>query len=277
MLMICSPAFADQISILAENDTTYSTDQFFTHGTRIQYTDDSGWGYTIGQNMYTPRDKKTETLIPDDRPYAGYLYGSIFNTIYFNNGNDLYIEGQLGIVGPHSYAEETQTWVHKSIGNDVPAGWDNQIPDSVTCLLIGRYTTHIMEGKYFAIDPYVATYLGNLADSINGGINLYAGYNLPKDRNNNRVIPFKAINESVWNPYSYLYIGIEPKLMFYNMLLEDDRFSIHPELFVYDRNAGLVIGCKYFELAFTLCFRSKEFEEQPKPEKYASAKISVGW
>ena len=85
------------------------------------------------------------------------------------------------------------------------------------------------------------------------------------------------MGEIDWNPYAYVYAGVEPRLVLYSMMLEDHRFTIHPESFVYDENAGLVIGCKYFELAFTFCLRSKEFDEQPKPEKYGAAKISINF
>jgi hypothetical protein len=276
LLSLSVSAFAGQVSLMLENDVTYHTDFYYSHGTRIQYLDDANWGISVNQNMYTPVEKTIKELIPDDRPYAGYLDIGVFDTIYFDD-SEFFIEGQIGTIGPHAYAEETQTLIHKWIGSVVPLGWSNQIPNHATILIITRYTTHIFDNKYFAIDPYVGAQVGNLADNLNCGFNIYAGYNLPSDRNNQRVIPFKGIKGIDWNPYAYVYAGIEPRLVLYSMMLEDHRFTIHPEYFVYDENAGLVIGCKYFELAFTFCLRSKEFEEQPKPEKYGAAKISFNF
>jgi len=188
-----------------------------------------------------------------------------------------FVETDIGVVGHNSFSENLQKAVHKLINSKIPQGWDNQIPNHFAFLWMNQYTTHIYENKYFAIDPYAGCYMGNLADSINAGFNVYAGYNLPPDRNQHRVIPFKEVKGASWNPYAYVYLGLEPKLMFYNMLLEDKRFTINPELYVYDRNAGLVIGCKYFELAFTFCLRSKEFEEQQDPARYGAAKISFSF
>ena len=277
VFLLSSSLFAGQVSLMAENDITAGTDHYFTHGTRLQYTDNDYWGIALGQNMYTPDDKDAKELLPDDRPYAGYLYAGGFYTYYLDSGDEFFTELQLGMIGPDSYAEQTQIWVHKHTGSLLPLGWDNQIPNHFAALLINRYTTHIYENKYFAIDPYAGTYVGNLFDSVAAGINVYIGYDLPKDRNNHRVIPFKAMVNDGWQPYGYLYVGIEPRYVFYNMLLEDKRFTISPNEFVYDRNAGLVFGCKYFELAFTFCYRSDEFDEQPKPEKFGSAKISVNF
>ena len=274
-----SSSFAGQVSIMGENDVTAHTDHYFTHGTRFQYADNDNWGIAIGQNMYTPDDKKATYLVPDDRPYAGYLYGSGFYTYYLASGDEFFTELQMGMVGPDSYAEQTQIWVHEHIHSALPMGWDNQIANHFAVLLMNKYTTHILSSKYFSIDPYVGSQVGNLADNLNAGVNVYLGYNLPPNRNQQRMIPFKAVmgDNGGWNPYAYLYAGVEPRLVMYSMLLEDRRFTIHPETYVYDENAGLVLGCKYFELAFTLCIRSREFDEQPEPEKYGAAKISFGF
>jgi len=157
LLITISPlfSFGDQFSIMAENDLTYHTDHYFTHGTVFQYTQDNNLGYSIGQNIYTPDDKKATYLIPNDRPYAGYLYGSIYNTICLENENEIFLECQMGMVGPDSYAEETQKWVHEKIHSEIPMGWDNQIPNHFAGLLIGKYTIHAYDNKYFAFDPYM--------------------------------------------------------------------------------------------------------------------------
>ena len=101
------------------------------------------------------------------------------------------------------------------------------------------------------------------------------GYDIPESRNQH-VIPIKA-SRGGWSPYAYMYVGLEPKYVMYNMTLQDPRFSIHPETFVYDRNIGWVIGCNYFEITFTLCLRSKEFEEQIQQEKFGSVKLSASF
>ena len=278
-ILLSTIVYSDQFSLYFENDLVYHTDMLYTHGTRAQYTYGSNFGISVGQNIYTPLDKENPNIILSDRPYAGYLYGSVFNTTYFVNGDERFQEIQLGVIGPYSYAEQTQKWVHEKTHSALPMGWDNQIPNHFAILLLERYTTHIWESKYFAIDPYAGVHLGNLEDEINAGFNVYAGYNLPATRNQQRVIPFKEFKDgnSGWNPYGYIYLGLEPKLIAHNMLLDDSRFDIHPNTYVYDRNAGMVLGCKYFELAFTFCLRSKEFDEQPQDAKYGAVKLSFGF
>ena len=275
-LLLSVSVFADQFSLFLENDVCYNTDRYYTHATRLQYTTDNNLGYSIGQNMYTPVDKLDPNLIPNDRPYAGYLYASVFDTIYTNNG-EFFWELQAGVVGPDSFAKQTQIWIHEHIGSEIPLGWDNQIYNHLATLIMLRYTTHLCDSKYFAIDPYIGLEAGNLEDDVNAGFNIYLGYNLPATRNQQRVIPVKAVRGETWNPYIYLWGGLEPRYVMYNMLLEDPRFTIHPESFVYDRNLGIVAGCKYFEIAFTFCLRSDEFKEQSSPQRFGSLKLSTNF
>jgi len=276
IILLANIVSAGQFSLFAENDVIYHTDHYYTHGTRLQYIDNNDLGYTFGQNMYTPNNKSIKELQPDDRPYAGYLYAGMFKTYYFTNNTELFVEAEFGTVGPNSYAEETQIWVHKHIGSMLPAGWDNQIANHAIALLVTKYTTHFLSSEWFSIDPYVGAKLGNLMDDVNAGINVYAGYNLPKSRNSSRTIPVKLENPK-WNFYSYVFAGIEPKLVFYNMTMNDKRFDIDPNLFVYDTSYGVVMGCKYCELSVSWCESSKEFDKQVVPEKYGSIKLSFSF
>jgi len=284
LLFLSSFVYSDQFSIFLENDVVYGqTDHFYTHGTRLQYNvdgnDSENYGFAIGQNIYTPDDKASTVLIPNDRPYAGWLYGSAFDTVYNQllTRDQFHNELQVGMVGPDSYAEQVQTEFHKIIGSDLPMGWDNQVYNHFGVLLMSKYTVPAYENSYCAIDPYVGTSVGNLSDCIDTGFNAYIGYNLPANRSEQRVITFKAIRNEGWKPYAYMYFGLEPKFMMYNMMLEDPRFSIHPESFVYDRNLGWVVGCTQFEVAFTLCFRSREFEEQLQQERFGSVKLTFAF
>lgn len=272
---------ADQLSVTAENDVIYKTDNYFTHGTRITYATNTNMGIAIGQNIYTPYDKEATALLPYDRPYAGYLYGSIYETLKLDTGY-LYTELQLGVSGPMALAEETQTWIHEQIGSAVCKGWANQTYNHFAWLIATKYVLPVLDTTpYFAVDPYVNVIAGNVGDYLSAGINVYAGYNVPADRSQPKTIPYKSVKPlsldmlTACRYYAYVYAGIEPKVMLYNAFLEDKRFAIHPETLVYDRTLGIVVGCDHLELAFTLCFRSKEFEEQALPERFGSARVTV--
>jgi len=72
-------------------------------------------GLSIGQNIHTPRDTERKDVIIDDRPYAGWTYFGIA----FHSKNEHRLdpmEIQLGMVGPLSFAQQAQKFVH-SLGN----------------------------------------------------------------------------------------------------------------------------------------------------------------
>ena len=78
--------------------------------------------FTFGQNMYTPEDITVRELQEDDRPYAGWLYGSIgLLTVTDNHIDEL--DFTLGIVGPEALAEPVQEFVHDAIDARDPSGW----------------------------------------------------------------------------------------------------------------------------------------------------------
>ena len=88
------------LSLVFENDLFYDTDRNYTNGVRASWLSgpdrtpawalraarwfplfpDGGTvrtSYAVGQNMYTPEDIALRDPPLDDRPYAGWLYGSI--------------------------------------------------------------------------------------------------------------------------------------------------------------------------------------------------------
>ena len=71
----------------------------------------------VGQNMYTPPDITQENPPLDERPYAGWLYGSV--GVVAETGKQLdQLELSLGVVGPASLAAKTQKLVHVITGSE---------------------------------------------------------------------------------------------------------------------------------------------------------------
>ena len=84
------------------------------------------FSFTVGQEIYTPKDTKTvrRPLYPNDRPYAGYLYAAWGLTTTDPVGaRRLTSSLTLGMIGPVSGAAEVQTKLHNLLGQFVPVGW----------------------------------------------------------------------------------------------------------------------------------------------------------
>ena len=82
--------------------------------------------WTLGQNMYTPRDITRATPQRGDRPWAGWLY--LGATVQGFKGNRFQQSDlKIGCTGPCSQADVVQRWIHKGFDATYPAGWSQQL------------------------------------------------------------------------------------------------------------------------------------------------------
>ncbi len=142
-------------------------------------------GYAVGQNMYTPEDISIAAPQPNDRPWAGLLYGTRIARISYEEESlkaqrQDRIEISLGIVGPASLAGETQIAFHDLIGEGRPNGWDNQLRNEP--VLQVRYETALRwprnDGGNADIIPRVRANLGNALISLEADVTARIGWNL---------------------------------------------------------------------------------------------------
>ena len=148
---------AGTFGFVLENDVFYETDRHYTNGVRFSWVSpDDGvpeWvrngslqfpffpaggevraSFAFGQSMYTPPDITLENPPPDERLYAGWLYGSV--GLVAENGRQLdQLELTLGVVGPASLADKTQKIVHEITESDNPLGWDTQLSNEPGVIL----------------------------------------------------------------------------------------------------------------------------------------------
>ncbi|HEU4458084.1 MAG TPA: lipid A deacylase LpxR family protein [Methylibium sp.] len=97
--------------------------------------------FGFGQNIYTPQDITIAEPQPDDRPWAGYLYGVVGSAAERGGGRHEAVELKLGLVGPASQAAGLQRWFHdKVIHDDEPRGWPNQLRPRLAAQLNYTFT-----------------------------------------------------------------------------------------------------------------------------------------
>ena len=264
-------------SIYAENDFAMQKDYYYTHATRLSYQQDNGWEYVAAQNIYTPKNK--DTVVPDagDRPYAGWLYGGVGKTIQ-NGLVEHYFEVDLGIVGPDSYAYESQKTIHEWIGCKVPKGWDSQIPDEFAYEFLNKESLSLLDNPYFNIVPYTELAGGNVQSYVGVGGVIMFGYNVEQSMHNNQI-PIKAINISKDKRF-YGFIGGDERYVFNDIFLDDNDYNGYPysvkrEHGVGDVQFGLCAQYKFVKITWSRDYRSKEFKTEGEGFKgYDSIKLS---
>lgn len=86
----------------------------------------------ISYMMFTPSNINEANPLPWDYPYCGaaIIRHSLFS---YNPVKKYNFQSTIsfGVMGPVSYAEELQKYIHKVIGDKEPKGWSNQIANDI--------------------------------------------------------------------------------------------------------------------------------------------------
>ena len=249
-------------------------------------------GFSIGQSMYTPGDISRGSLIEDDRPYAGWTYFGIG----FHSKNERRLDSmeiQVGMVGPASFAEQTQKWVHEWRGCQRPNGWGNQIKDEPGLAVIyerkWRFLYDRDIGKLgFDVIPHIGGALGNVYTYANAGMEARLGWNIPRDFGTSLIRPSGDSNAplSAQDPRVksdngfglYVFGMVDGRAVLHNIFLDGNTFnhshSVDKKNFVADIGAGVGLIIYRFKLCYTHVLRTKEFTGQEDDQAFGSITLS---
>ena len=266
-----------------ENDSVYTRrDQYYSNGIQLMFfTRDTeknskkyNYSFGVGQKIYTPNDIEIPYFIPNDRPYAGYLYSFLNKNIYSDNKIDTF-GLSIGLSGKKSFSEYTQKKIHSLIGSPEPEGWDNQIKGQM--LFSVNYNKTIswlepQENQYnFDIITKTGFNLGTPITNFVPSVEFRYGFNLQQDYISNTMNPFLStisIN-NVKNSKSYfLFFELQPNFVIYNSFLDkhnlsrNNKLDIKKNWFCFNSSIGLNYRYKNYYAKHSITFLSKEFKEQ---------------
>jgi hypothetical protein len=298
-------------TIVWENDVFLDTDQNYTNGFRASYLSGTtrssdgpeGWiakkiigvpetaavrrGIAFGHSIFTPQDIEEEGALPDQHPYAGWVYGEYSAVIERKNEVDQ-ISLQVGLVGPSAAGEFVQNEVHDRIGSPEARGWDNQIGDELGVVLAYdkrfRNLAKIGDDDLGAdLTPNLGASVGNIHTNARAGLTFRFGENLRNDFGPPRVRPalggagyFNPIDDFSW----YLFAGVEGRAVAHNIFLDGSLFddnspSVDSKTFVADFQGGAVVQYKNTQLALTYVERTDEFDTQEERQAFGAISLSV--
>lgn len=319
LLALCIPvsgAGADEgtrpetgsLNLLMENDAFAATDRHYTHGLEVSYLSAptaatsvasriAAWlpnngngevrvGWQFGQAVFTPDDKKARELIPDQRPYAAWLYGGA--SIVYSEATHIDTWNLLlGTVGPHAKGDVLQKTVHEWLNATEAQGWGNQIGNRLGAMLIverkwrALAQTRVMR---FGADfmPHAGISLGNVVAYANAGFTIRIGNDLDNDFGPPHIRPslpgsgfFVPHDEWGW----YVFAGMDIRFVKTNIFVDDNHLepllTIDKKRWVSDIQAGIVMTRGDFRVAYTLVHRSEEFRQQLEPDRFGS--IGFTW
>lgn len=283
------------------------TDQHYTHGTEINYVsdtyqpqwmqslasglglykqgDDLRFGWSLGQQMFTPSDIQREDVVLNDRPYAGWTYLSLGLTTdrqgeRIRNINKLEIV--VGVVGPESRAEQVQKRIHDITDSTQPQGWDNQLHNETTVDLQYQHEWIVpIIDNFIDVVPRVGASLGTSQRYGGTGLTLRLGSGLNSDAGPPLIRP-TAAGSHYFKPnqafYWYLFAGAHGRYVSHNIFLDGnsdgDSHSVDKKEWVGEAQGGLVMGWENLRVTLTEIYRSKEFDTQEDPDEFGSIAVS---
>ncbi|MDB2415045.1 lipid A deacylase LpxR family protein [Rickettsiales bacterium] len=296
-------------AISFENDLFAGDDSGYTNGVRISWLSDEEeapvwmenlanmmplfanegrqrYSFAFGQSIFSPKSLHRRDLIGNDRPYAGFLYGSA--GMLRDTGEELdNLVLTLGIVGPSALGEEAQNTAHRLNNYSEAQGWANQLKDEPGIMLTyEKKWRNIYEFSPFgwAVDatPHMGGSIGNVYTYASTGAVFRFGYDLPSDYGPPLILP-SLPGSDFFNPSKnlgwYLFAGIEGRAVAHNIFLDGNTFrdshSVNKNNFVGSLQGGVAFTFGDARLAYTHVYRTEEFDEQTEPEMYGS--FSLSW
>jgi len=247
-----------------------------------------GMSYRLGQRIYTPKQIGRPVPDPNDRPYAGVLYaGASIHGMTPHEGwhETRSVHLDAGIVGPSSQADWVQKTFHEHIAGTDPQGWDYQLGDEPFVNLgyehgWSRETT--VNGTEVEYGPTAGFSLGNLYTYASGGFTARFGHDLDRSYGIPTIAPaqgqrafFRRAPGIGW----YVFTALEGRYMAHNMLLDGNSYkdsaSVERKPWVADAQVGFVVNWDRWQMAYTVAWRSKEFETQRNVDRFGSLTLSM--
>ena len=300
---------AGVFTFIIDNDLASGTDRYYTNGFLFAWRSPSydppawlsfltdrpslvfpeggtpRWGLAFGQDKFTPERTDLRNPDPLDRPYAGWLYGSLSLTSYTASAYGS-IELQPGVVGPAALGEQVQNGTHDLLNIDRALGWDYQLKDEPGINLIlarqWRFQQPLGVGDLsVGMVPSIAVSLGNVQTYASAGLMVRAGSKLTADFGPPRTRPsmagsafFQSDGEWGW----YAFAAVEGRAVAHDIFLDGntwrDSRSVDREPLVGDASLGFVLIMPTARLTAAYTFRSREFTTQRETAQFGSLSLS---
>ncbi len=202
--------------------------------------------HTFGQIMATPSDITLENPPLDELPYAGVL----FYTNTYLQENKFFadkLSTTIGIAGPLSLAEHTQTVFHDIFGSDEPQGWDTQLNNELI-FQFGRgraWRNWVSQDNTMDFVTLADLKLGTFESSVYGGFSFRYG------KNNDITYPSSLLsNDRTINPVAidegwFFYFNLGASYTFNNIFTDGNTFTDSRSIDVDPKQISTAIGFAY--------------------------------
>lgn len=301
-----------------ENDILLHTDREFTNGFKLTWISKNfenprdnglfGWmpyvrksgyrhvfSYSLRQDVFTPDDLNQVDLDENDRPFAGYLNFEV-GIHSFNDKRMKSFSLSIGVVGPLSFAEQAQKFVHDKVNNPDPLGWQRQLKNEPTVQVLYESKNKLSlfgrnKGLGFDFISHMGGGLGNVYTYANAGFQVRLGWNLPDDFGQPLLRPGGSSGVAVFDRSSgrevqdqsglYIFAALDGQFVLRNIFLDGNTFqnshSVKKDLWVGNYQIGCGIRVNYLYLNVSYAKWSRQFETQKNNHAYVIMSLAYSF
>jgi lipid A 3-O-deacylase len=226
------------------NDAFFHTDYYFTQGmtlnlvlpalgkspvNKILLSGPVGsmrhYGVKLFYDGFTPLRIQDDTIRRGDRPYASYIYATLYRTATNEARYRRLTSGlDIGFIGPAAGAKGFQTKVHELIDAPTPRGWDYQIHNDLVLgyeAIIEQQLGHV--GQAVELIGQGQASVGTLNTFAGGGLLLRVGKMNPYFRN--LGVASRANRGRLQQFQLYATGQVEGRIVGYNATMQGGLFN----------------------------------------------------
>ncbi len=251
--------------------------------------------FSFIQEFYTPSDKKADTILTGDRPFAGVMFLSFRNISVSPEENyRITSDLSLGVLGPWALGKEMQNGIHTLFSEHNAdtniLGWNYQLRNDPYLNYLLKYEKIMINTKLLQTSYIYQFDLGTIYDDFGFGaraqfgiFNSYfdknLGYITRKDKGSFKL--FKHVQ-------AYLFFNPVVKLVLWNALLQGGLIGNAQDTQPYtmsendisrvvvDGSYGATFVLGRFNLQLIQYFKSKEFDKGYN-HRYGNIAITYSW
>lgn len=311
-LACVSPAAAQTLTVQHDNDEWggKGTDWEYSQGSRITYVSpklaetniaktvalllpgldfdaELSAGLGLGSAYYEPRFLAATAPIPDQRPYAGHLYGTaLLNAEADNHLTTWRLDA--GVIGPAAQGEDVTKFFHNAFSGYDQLGWDNQIDNRLALNISAerrwRNIVPITGALAADISPAIGAEFGTVSLAANAGLTLRVGTGLETDFGPPRVGAFSGSLASSRAPAVYAFASANGSYAGYDVFLDElggasndpvrAGEDITRDNWRTQASIGLVIAYGPVRGSFAITDASRTYDQQLDTERFSEMSLA---
>ncbi len=169
-----------------ENDLFSGSDEYYTQGVNLEWVstnmrplrhilvapkkNSNLIGLALEQDVYTPSNITSSTILQGDRPFAATLTLKAF-AISMNSDKRSMLTSALavGVIGPAAGGYETQKSIHEVTNGVEPQGWQYQIENDLVLNYRVGFEKNIIHSNIFLLNGLGMVDIGTLESKITAG------------------------------------------------------------------------------------------------------------